>query len=73
MNYIILEGTGLYLFLVLVILMFLISLFSLICSAISEKCNSNLNELLSEEKEKVKSLVRENFRLKLKYGEFDNE
>ena len=71
MNYIILEGIGLYLFLVLVILMFLISLFSLFCSVVAEKCNSELNDLLLEEKDKVKRLVRENFRLKVKCGEFD--
>lgn len=73
MNYIVLEGIGLYLFLVLVILMFLISLFSLFCSAVAEKCNGDLNERLSEEKEKVKFLIRENIKLKLKCGEFDDE
>lgn len=72
MNYIILQGVGLYLFLVLVLLMFLISLGSLFCSVISEKCNNNLNMLLSEEKEKVKFLNRENIRLKLKCGEFES-
>lgn len=70
MNYIVLEGISLYLFLTLVILLLLISLVSLICAVLSDKRNFILGNLLLRENNKVRNLVKENFVLKLKCGEF---
>lgn len=71
MNYIVLEGVSLYLFLMLVILLLLISLGSVICMMLLDKRNFVLGNLLSEEINKVRLLIKENFVLKLKCGEFD--
>lgn len=71
MNYIVLEGLSLYLFLLLVILLLLISVGSLICTILLDKHMFILEKLLYKENGKVKNLLKENFILKLKYGEFD--
>lgn len=71
MNYIVLEGLSLYLFFVLVVLLLLISAGSLICVAIIDKRNFALGNMLLTENNKVRQLVKENFVLKLKCGEFD--
>ena len=70
MNYIVLEGISLYLFLALVILLVLISIVSLICAVLSDRHNFVLGNLLLRENNKVRNLIKENFVLKLKCGEF---
>ncbi len=71
MNYIVLEGICLYLFLALVILLVLISLVSLICAVLSDRRNFILGNLLLRENNKVRNLIKENFVLRLNYGEFN--
>ncbi len=71
MNYIVLEGICLYVFIALIIITVLISILSLIALIITDNRNSVLNNSLYEEKAKVKYLIKANFKLRLKYGEFD--
>ncbi len=71
MNYIVLEGLSLYLFFVLVVLLLFVTLGSLICVAVIGKRNFALGNMLLTENNKVRQLVKENFVLKLKCGEFD--
>lgn len=71
MNYIVLEGLSLYLFLFLVILLLLISVGSLICAILLDKHMFIIENSLLRESNKVKNLLKENFILKLKYGELD--
>ncbi len=71
MNYIVLEGMSFYLFFMLMILLLLISLGSIICAVLLDKRNFVLGNLLLAENNKVRQLVKENFVLKLKCGEFD--
>lgn len=71
MNYIVLEGISLYLFLALVILLVLISLVSLICVVLSDRRNFILGNLLLRENAKVRNLIKENFVLRLNRGEFN--
>ncbi|MBQ6884357.1 MAG: hypothetical protein IJN56_01315 [Clostridia bacterium] len=71
MNYIVLEGLGFYLVLIMVILMLLISIGCVIYAVLSDKRGFILEDLLLANNEKVKKLTKENFVLKLKHGEFD--
>ncbi len=71
MNYIVLEGVSLYLFIILVILLLLISVGSLICVALIDKRKFIIENMLLIEKENIRRVIRENFVLKLKCGEFD--
>lgn len=71
MNYIVLEGMSLYLFLILIILLLLISIVSLICAILSDKRNFALEGLLSKNNDRLKLLTKENFILKLRCGDFD--
>lgn len=71
MNYIVLEGISLYMFLALVILLVLISIASLIIAISADNRNSILAKLLTDEQRKVKLLLKANFKLKLKHGELD--
>lgn len=71
MNYIVLEGISLYLFLALVIFLVLISLVSLICAVLSDRRNFIIGNLLLRENNKVRNLIKKNFVLKLKCGEFN--
>lgn len=71
MNYIVLEGASLYLFLALIILLVLVAVGCLICAILTDKRNYILGSLLSKENHKVKILHKENFILKLKSGEID--
>lgn len=71
MNYIVLEGISLYLFLLSIILLFAVSIAALICAVLSDKRKFVVENLLLREKDKAINLVKENFILKLKCGEFD--
>ena len=71
MNYIVLEGISLYMFLALVILLVLISIASLIIAISADNRNSILAKLLTDEQRKVRLLLKANFKLKLKHGELD--
>ncbi len=71
MNYIVLEGFSLYLFLVLVLILLIISLCCLICVVLSDKRLFILNNLLSRKNREIKELNRENLILKIKCGELD--
>ena len=68
-NYILLEGIEMYVFLFLIIVLTLISLIGLIAAINSDNKADKLKTLLYEEREKTITLNRENMRLKLKYGE----
>lgn len=67
MNYIVLEGVSLYLFLLLVILLLLISLGCLICAILADKRCSTINNLIKERN----YWYRQDFNNKLKRGEID--
>lgn len=71
MNYIVLEGVSLYIFLILLLLLVLITVWSLIFVVITDRKNFVLGELFMKEHKKVRILVKENFILKLRYGEID--
>ena len=73
MNYIVLEGVSLYLFMVLTFLLLLISVGSLICAIISDKRGFILENLLSRKNYEIKNLIKENLMLRIKCGEFDIE
>ena len=71
MNYIILEGITLYIFLIITLLQFLISIGCIICATMSQRRESVIKNLFLNEKEKLVYLEKENFLLRLKSGEFD--
>lgn len=71
MNYIVLEGISLYLFLIMTMLLLLISAGCLICVVLLDKRGFFLNILLSRKNDEIKNLVKENFVLRLKSGELD--
>lgn len=71
MDYIVLEGISLCLFFVFLILLLLCSIGSLICAVLSDKRGFINKLLLSRKNEEIKNLIKENFVLKLKCGEFD--
>lgn len=68
-NYIILEGIEMYVFLFLIIVLTLIGLIGLIAAINSDNKAAKLKDQLYEEREKAISLNRDNMRLKLKCGE----
>lgn len=69
MNYIVLEGFSLYLFLALVLILLIISVCCLICVVLSDKRLFILNDLLSRKNREIIELNRENLILKIKSGE----
>ncbi|MDO4608677.1 MAG: hypothetical protein Q4B40_05755 [Clostridia bacterium] len=71
MNYIVLEGISLCVFLSLIALLFILCVVCLINTAIADKRNYVLNDELKQEKEKSQLLLKHIFRLKLIYGDFD--
>lgn len=71
MNYIVLEGIGLWITLFIITVMLIISLVSLICVVLADKKIFVLETLLRKENEKVKFLLKKNFILQLISGEFD--
>lgn len=73
MNYMVIEGIGLYLFLALLLALVLLSVACLICAAYADRRNLILWELLKCETLKNKMLSKANFKLKLKYGELSTD
>lgn len=71
MNYIVLEGIWLYAFLSMIILMLVINILSLIALLITENRNFKIKKSLCEESRKVAKLIKMNFKLRLKSGEYD--
>lgn len=71
MNYIVLEGVSLYLFLILLLLLIVIAVLSLVFAVMADRKNFVLGKLFMKEHKKVKILVKENFILKLRCGEID--
>lgn len=71
MNYIVLEGASLCLFLLLVLLLVGIAAVCLINTVIIDRKNYTLETELNEEKEKTAELSRANFKLKLLCGVLD--
>ena len=71
MNYVVLEGISLYLVLIMIVLILAISIGCVICVILSDKRGFVLENLLIKERKKVCVLVKENFVLKLKCGEFE--
>ena len=71
MNYIVLEGISLWLVLFIIVLMLIISFISILCAVLADKRIFTLESLLYEESEKVRYLIKKNFILQLKSGEFD--
>ena len=68
-NYIILEGIEMYVFLFLILALTLIGLIGLIAAINSDDKADKLKDKLYEEREKTIALNRDNMRLKLKCGE----
>lgn len=73
MNYIVIEGIGLYLFLALILALVLLSIACLICAAYADRRSFIIFELLKRETLKNKMLSNANFKLKLKYGELSTD
>ncbi len=71
MNYIVLEGISLCVFLALIALLFVLCIVCLINTIIADKRSYILNDELKQEKEKSQLLLKHIFRLKLIYGDFD--
>ncbi len=71
MNYIVLEGIGLYIVLIMILLLLVITVGCIICLILSDNRRLILEDLLLDENEKVRDLSKQNFLLKLKCGEFD--
>ena len=71
MNYIVLEGIGLYLVVIMLVLILAISIGCVVCVILSDKRGFILKNLLMNERKKVFELTKENFVLSLKCGEFD--
>lgn len=69
MNYILLEGFEIYVFLFLIIALTLIGLIGIIAAIKSDNKAERLKDQLYEEREKNIELNRDNMRFKLKYGE----
>lgn len=72
MNYIVLEGFSIYLIVILLILLVSISFACIICAVNADRRLFYLNEMLKTTEEKTELLNKENFRLKLKYGELNS-
>ena len=73
MNFIFLDSKSIYLFVILLILMFAISIGCLICAFFVNRKNEQLNKMLLNEREKTNNLRQYNLALKLKYGELEDE
>ncbi len=71
MNYIVLEGFSLYLVLILNLVLVLISFSCLICVVFVDKRNFAMKRFIERLIIKNQLLLKSNFILKLKYGEFD--
>ncbi len=71
MNCIILEGIGLWIAVILVVLLLTVLLVSLLCVVWSDKKITLLEAQLRNKDIKLSLLLRKNFLLNLKYGEFD--
>lgn len=71
MNCIILEGIGLWIAVILVVLLLTVLLVSLLCVVWSNKKITSLEAQLRNKDIKLSLLLRKNFLLNLKYGEFD--
>ena len=71
MNYIVLEGVSLYMFLALVLFLLIISLFCLVCVVLYDKRLFILNNILSSKNIEIIKLNRENLILKIRCGELD--
>ncbi|MBQ8794463.1 MAG: hypothetical protein IJZ63_06980 [Clostridia bacterium] len=71
MNCIILEGIGLWIAVILVVLLLTVLLVSLLCVVWSDKKITSLEAQLRNKDIKLSLLLRKNFLLNLKYGEFD--
>lgn len=71
MNYIVLEGVSLYMFLALILFLLIISLCCLVCVVLSDKRLFILNNILSSKNIEIIKLNRENLILKIRCGELD--
>ena len=71
MNFIILEGFGLWMVLFFVLLLLLITFISLTCVVLYDKRICNLESQLYKENQKYKRLFRKNLELSFKSGELD--
>ncbi len=69
MNYIILEGNGLKMFFMLLGLIMAISVGCLTVAIIVEKRNTALKNELKLEKKKIRELIKENYKMKMLFGE----
>ncbi len=68
---IILEGLSLYLVIIMIILLLIVSLFSIVWAVLSNKRIFSLKTLLYRERKNVRCLIRKNFVLQLRNGEID--
>ena len=73
MNYIVLEGISLYVFAVIVILLLLLAVGGILCIVLSDRQLFVFKVLLAKKDNDIKNLMKENFLLKIKSGEFDTD
>lgn len=73
MNYIVLEGFWLYLFLILTLGLVMISFLCVVYAAFADKRNFLMRESLKKLTVKNRLLTKANMRLKLKCGELDTD
>lgn len=71
MNYIILEGFGLWIVLFFILLLLVITFISLTCVVLYDKRIETLESQLYNESKKAKRLFRKNLELSFKSGELD--
>lgn len=71
MNYVELEGISLYALIFMIILLVLISFASIFSVVLSKVENAKLTTLLLTENNKVKMILKKNFKLKIKCGELN--
>ena len=69
MNYILIEGLALYIFLLMLLLLFVIGVVGFAIGIKGDIKRERLKDELHCERERCISLSRENMRLRLKYGE----
>ncbi len=70
MNCIVLEGLSLYALLIMIVLLLVVAVGSIVSAILSDRRNFTLINLLLRENNRVKNLIKENFILRIRHGEF---
>lgn len=71
MNYIVLEGISLYIFLVVTFFLLVTAVVSLICAMVSDRHRFCLETVIDRKNNEIGYLVRENLVLKIKCGDLE--